>query len=62
MKSSDVQAFDELGAQMKVRVGRAFELGLQGRHLRALVSKGSEVGSGNQVSSRRSDGLHGPDP
>lgn len=47
---------------MKVRVGRAFELGLQGRHLRALVSKGSEVGSGNQVSSRRSDGLHGPDP
>lgn len=39
-----------------------FELGLQGRHLRALMSKDSEVGSGDQVSSGRPDGLHGPDP
>lgn len=47
---------------MKARVGRAFELGLQEGHLRALVSKDSEVGSGDQVSSGQSDGLHGPDP
>lgn len=27
-----------------------------------IVSKDSEVGSGDQVSGRSSDGLHGPDP
>lgn len=51
-----------VGAQMKARVGRAFELGLQEGHLRALVSKDSEAGSGDQVSSGQSDGLHGSDP